>query len=457
MPLLDNAKKTIKKYSMLSEGDKVLVGLSGGPDSVCLLYMLNQLKEEYKLILHALYIDHGLRPDEIPQEIEFCRNLCNNLEIAFISRSINVKAYSKEQGINKQEAARELRYKTFEEVAFEIGAHKIALAHNADDQAETFFMRILRGSGQKGLSGIPPVRGKVIRPLIETERKEIEEYLDKLSQTSIVDSSNLKADYFRNWLRLSVMPDFKKQNPELVKTISRVSEIIREEDNYLELIVTKTLMKLIPKKTDKTIELFLVPLETMDKVILRRVLRRAIDAVKGLRGISLIHIEDIIELIKNGQSGDRIYLPKGIRVIKGYSTLAITSELPVKIGINKLNVPGELILKEAGLMLKVDFKEMLDKVDGKSVIALDADKIKTPLIVRARHNGDFFYPSGFGKRKKLQDFFVDEKIPRDERDRIPIVLSGEDIVWIAGYRSDERFKVTGDTKKILLLESKILK
>ncbi len=318
-------------------------------------------------------------------------------------------------------------------------------------------MRILRGSGQKGLSGIPTVRGKIIRPLIETERKEIEEYLDKLSQTSIVDSSNLKADYFRNWLRLSVMPDFKKQNPELVKTISRVSEIIREEDNYLELIVTKTLMKLIPKKTDKMIELFLVPLETMDKVILRRVLRRAIDAVKGLRGISFIHIEDIIELIRNRQSGDRIYLPKGIRVIKGYSTLAITSELPVKLGINNLNVPGELILKEAGLMLKADFKEMLDKVDGKSVIALDADKIKTPLIVRARQNGDFFYPSGFGKRKKLQDFFVDEKIPRDERDRIPIVLSGEDIVWIAGYRSDERFKVTGDTKKILLLESKILK
>lgn len=457
MTLLDKIKKTIKKYSMLSEGDKVLVGLSGGPDSVCLLHLLNQLKEEYKLTLYALYIDHGLRPDETPNEIEFCKKLCENHKAPFMTKTIDVISYAKERGLNKQEAARELRYQTLENFAFETGANKIALAHNADDQAETFFMRILRGSGQKGLSGIPPVRGKIIRPLIEIERKEIEERLDKLSQTYILDSSNLKTDYFRNWIRLYVMPDFKKQNPDLVKTISRASEIIREEDNYLELIVTKTLMKLIPKKTDKMIELFLVPLETMDRVILRRVLRRAIDAVKGLRGISFIHIEDIIELIKNGHSGDRIYLPKGIRVIKGYSTLAITSELPIKLGIHNLNVPGELILKEAGLMLKADFTEIVNKTDGKSAAVFDADKIKKPLIVRARENGDFFYPSGFGKKKKLQDFFVDEKVPRDERDRIPIVVSGEDIVWIAGYRGDERFKITETTKKTLLLEAKILK
>ncbi|KAF0145543.1 MAG: tRNA(Ile)-lysidine synthase [Nitrospirae bacterium] len=464
MNLIGRVKATIKKHSMLREKDRVLAGLSGGPDSVCLLLLLNQLKDEYKLDLHAIYIDHGLRSEEIPDEIKFCKKLCENLNIPFITKSINVISYAKELGLNKQEAARELRYESFEDAALETGANKIALAHNADDQTETFFMRILRGSGQKGLSGIPPVRGKIIRPLIETERNEIEKFLLQNAECRplnaepqfMVDSSNIKKDYFRNWLRLSVMPEFTKKNPDLIGTIGRMSEIIREEDNYLELIVTKTLMKLIPKKTEKTIELFLVPLENMDKVILRRVLRRAIDAVKGLRGISFIHIEDIIGLIKNGDSGDRLYLPKGIRVIRGYSTLILTSELPVKLGTYSLEVPGEVVLREAGVLIKGSIEEQSAerKAQEKSVAIFDADKVKAPLTIRARKDGDFFYPAGFGKKKKLQDFFVDEKVPRDERDKVPIILSGEDIVWIAGYRGDERFNITSGTKKIVSLEIK---
>ena len=458
MKLLYKVKTTVAKYSMFSEKDRVLIGLSGGPDSVCLLHALNTLKGEYKLSLHAVYIDHGLRPDEIPAEIEFCKKLCENLGVPFISKSIDVKSYAIDYGLNKQEAARELRYKAFDKTSMEINANRIALAHNADDQAETFFMRILRGAGQKGLTGIPPVRGKIIRPLIAIERKDIEEFLDSISQSFIVDSSNLKKDYFRNWLRLAVMPEFKKQNPTLVNTISRVCEIIREEDNYLELIVTKTLMKLIPKKTDKVIELFLVPLETMDRVILRRVLRRAIDVVKGLRGIGFVHIEDIIELVKKGDSGDRIYLPKGIRVIKGYATLILTSEQPSQLGAYSLNVPEELALKESGILIKSSFADSAEiSCDGKSKVMIDADRIKLPLVVRARKSGDLFYPFGFGKKKKLQDFFVDEKIPRDERDSIPIVVSGDNVVWIAGYRADERFKVTAETKKIALLEIKTLR
>jgi tRNA(Ile)-lysidine synthase len=458
MNLLGQVKTTIKKHSMLYEGDRVLIGLSGGPDSVCLLHALNNLKDEYKLALHAIYIDHGLRPDEIPAEIEFCKKFCETLGVPFITKSFDVKSYAMDYGLNKQEAARELRYKAFDETSLEINASRIALAHNADDQAETFFMRILRGTGQRGLTGIPPVRGKIMRPLIEIERKDIEEFLDSISQSFMVDSSNLKKDYFRNWLRLAVMPEFKKQNPALVNTISRVCEIIREEDNYLELIVTKTLMKLIPKKTDKLIELFLVPLENMDKVILRRVLRRAIDAVKGLRGIGFVHIEDIIELVKKGDSGDRIYLPKGIRVIKGYATLILTSDQPSQLRTYSLNVPEELVLKESGILIKASSADSADvSCDGKSKIIIDADRIKLPLVVRARKSGDFFYPAGFGKRKKLQDYFVDEKIPRDERDSVPIVLSGEDVVWIAGYRADERFKATPETKKILMLEIKALR
>lgn len=455
MNMQDKVRETINKHSMISANDSILLGLSGGADSVCLLITLNQLKHEYSHALHAVYIDHGLRPDETPNEIIFCQTLCKNLNIPLTIKTIYVLSYAKEQRSNKQEAARELRYKTFEETALEIGADKIALAHNADDQAETFFMRILRGAGQKGLSGIPAVRGKIIRPLIEVERREIEEFFDNNQQTYLTDSSNLKADYFRNWLRLAFMQELKKHNPNLINTISRISEIIREEDNYLEIIVTKTLMRLIHRKTDTKIELFLVPLESIDKVILRRILRRAIEAVKGLRGIGFVHTEEIIELIKKGRPGDRIILPKGIRVIKGYSTLILTSEQPSKLGAYNLNVSEELALKESGVTIKSSFADSAEiSCDGKSRVIIDAERIKLPLIVRARKSGDLFYPFGFGKRKKLQDFFVDEKIPRDERDSIPIVLSGDDIIWIAGYRADERFKVTSETKKIIILEIK---
>lgn len=453
--LLGKVKATISKYSMLSGGETVLVGLSGGPDSVCLLTVLSNLRDEFNLKLNAVYIDHGLRPDETPTEIEFCRKLCEGMNIPFKVKSIDVKKYAKEQGLNKQEAARELRYKAFDEVFAEIKADKIALAHNADDQLETFLLRLLRGTGPKGLSGIPPVRVKIIRPLIEIERREIEEFLDERNINYIVDSSNLKEDYLRNKVRNIFIPELKKINPALINTTTRTMDVLREEEKYFDIIVTKTLMKLISRKTDSRIELFLTPMLAMEKVILRRVLRRAIDETKGLRGMGFIHIEDIIGLIKQGNPGDRLNLPKGLRVIKNYSTLVITSEIPHRIGTFTLNAPGEVIVKDINAVIRASIQDKTDNYgDGRKIAVFDAEKTGIKLIVRPREKGDCFYPSGFGKRKKLQDFFVDEKIPRDERDAIPIIVSGNDIVWITGFRGDERFKATDATKRFLKLEFK---
>lgn len=214
-------------------------------------------------------------------------------------------------------------------------------------------------------------------------------------------------------------------------------------------------MKLISRKTDFRIELFLSPLQAMDKVILRRVLRRAIDETKGLRSIEFIHIEAIIELIRRGRHGDRLYLPKGLRVIKNYSTLLVTAEAPQKFGSATLNVPGETVLEDIRAIIRISVEDRVESYgDGKAVAVFDADKAGALLTVRPRQEGDLFYPIGFGKRKKLQDFFVDEKVPRDERDAVPLVVSGKDIVWIAGQRGDERFKVTGGTKRFLRLEFK---
>jgi tRNA(Ile)-lysidine synthase len=452
---IEKVKATIAKYSMLSRGDTVLVCLSGGPDSVCLLTVLHKLREEFSLKLHAVYVDHGLRPGETPEEIAFCRKLCDSLSVPFLTRAIDVKTYETAEGMNRQEAARELRYRVFDEVFAEIKADRLAMGHTADDQIETFFMRFFRGSGPKGLSGIPPVRARIIRPLIEVERSEIEAFLDAEGTGFMVDSSNLKEDYLRNRLRLMVMPEIRKINPAIAETVSRTMEILRDEERYFDHLVTMTLMKLISRKSDLHIELFLLPLETMDTVVLRRVLRRAVGETRGLRSIGFAHIEAVVELIKKGKNGDRLYLPKGLRVIKNYATLVITAAVPLAFQPRTLAVPGEAVLEEIRAVLAASVQDRVDDFgDGKTVAVFDADKTGLTLTVRPREKGDIFFPMGFGKKRKLQDFFVDMKVPRDERDTVPIVLSGHDVIWIAGYRGDERFRATADSKRFLRLELK---
>jgi len=452
MEIIQQAEKTIEKYNMLSTGDHVLVGLSGGPDSVCLLYILNAIKSKYKLKISAAYIDHGLRPEDVPKEINFCKDLCDKLGISFYTQSINVKDYAKQEKLSIQESARILRYSALDHISITLNAKKIAIAHNADDQAETVIMRLLRGAGPAGLSGIPPVRKKIIRPLIEIEREAIEKFLSENKISYVIDLSNKSNKYLRNRIRNTLMPVIKSISPNSVKIISKTADIMREENDYVNVAVTKALMRLMSRKSDKKVELFCNPMEVLNIVILRRALRFAIDSVRDLRKITYDHIEEIIKLIKKGKPGDRLYLPSEIRVIKGYTTLIITAEKPKKLSTYEITEPKEVFLKEASLLLslkEIKREDIESFGDGKNTIYVDFDKLKFPLIVRHRKNGDYFYPFGFGMRKKLQDYFVDEKVPRDERDIIPVIESEGKIVCIAGYRLDDRFKIDDNTKRCL--------
>lgn len=448
--LPEKVKSTVSKYSMLGGGETVLVGLSGGADSVCLLKVLSMLGLGLKL--HALYIDHGLRPGETPGEIEFSRGLAESVGAGFVLRRIDAGGYAKQRKMNRQDAARRLRYGVYEEASAGIGAERVALGHTADDNLETFLMNLLRGAGPKGLSGIPKTRGKIIRPLIETERAEIEDFLKAEGIGCMTDSSNLKSDYLRNRLRHSVIPILRDINPCIAGTFSKTAEILNEEERYFDILVTKALMKVITGKRDNAIELFLAPLEAMEKVLLRRLLRRAALETEGLCSLGFENVEKIIGLIKGGRPGDRLYLPGKIRAIKKYSTLLMTSEPPPRLGSYVLMPPGEVLLKESGAVLRADMEGDASGLCADGLCAVfDAGKAPLPLAVRARERGDFFYPLGFGKRKKLQDFFVDEKVPRDERDAVPVVTAGDEIIWIAGMRGDERFKTDGGTRRFLVL------
>ncbi len=458
MDIIAKTKNTMLKYSMLSHGDGVLAGLSGGPDSVCLLVILDRLREHFGINLCASYIEHGLRPGETPGEIDFCRKLCLWLNVPFSVKSVDVKSFAKTHRLNKQEAARELRYKALNEAAHTAGAAKIALGHTADDQAETVIMRLLRGAGTLGLSGIPPVRKNIIRPMIGIGRKEIECFLDTEQIGFLIDSSNREDKYMRNKIRRAVMPALKSLGPDMAITIARTADIFREEDNYLELQTTKALMKLISRKTDTAIELLILPIERMDKALVRRVIRRAVSAVEGLRGIGFIHIEALLDLVKSGHSGDRIYLPRGVLAIKGYSTLTITSDHTPALETRTIEGPGDIVIREASMVLSCTVVDVsgagpgMDCGDGRETALFDAATLPFPLHVRSRKPGDFFYPSGFGKKKKLQDFFVDEKVPRDRRDSIPLLLSDGKVVWIVGYRTDERYRIDKNIVKGLKFE-----
>jgi|Deesub1362A_J573_1020465.scaffolds.fasta_scaffold00289_23 tRNA(Ile)-lysidine synthase len=457
MDILKKVNGTIKKYSMLSPGDSVLIGLSGGPDSVCLTIILDKLRPNFNLSLSAVYVNHGLRPEESKREESFCRDLCKGLDIRFYSESVNVREYMKDHRVNNlQEAARELRHDVFRRHALLLKAQRIALGHNADDQAETILMRLLRGTGRRGLTGIPPVRGKIIRPLIEVQRSEIEAFLaaQQPPVRYMVDSSNLKTDYLRNWIRLNLIPQLKRLNPSLIETLNRSAVVLSEEDLYLETMVTKTMLRLVSKRDEGLVELFLVPLEGLERPIMRRVLIRAMGEVIDPREIEFIHIEDVMRLIREGKSGDMISLPKGLKAIKKYSTLLLTTKRDVEVLPRLLDVPGEVYLGEINATIRASVSSTVEHDgDGKGRAVFDLDRVSCPLRIRKRREGDYFYPAGMGdKRKKLQDFFVDEKVPRHERDSIPVVTSGEEIIWVAGYRMDGRFKAGRGTKRFLVLE-----
>ena len=456
MDVLKQASATINKHQMLSMGDKVLIALSGGPDSTCLASVLAELFKEFDLTLFAHYVDHGMRPDETPAEMKSCEALCKRLGIVFSSSKVDVNALVKNSGMNTQEAARELRYTALAKAALDTGANRIALGHTLDDQAETFFMRILRGSGPSGLAGIAPVRRALIRPLINTRKADVLEYLGAKGIEAVQDSSNLKDHYMRNRLRQRLMPVLEEMNPSIIETIGRTTEVLSDEERYFFIEVNKALMRLITSKGDDHIELFLRPFETLDRAIARRVLRRAVEETRSLRRLGHVHIEDILRLLAKGHSGDSIDLPHDIKVIKKYSTFLITAAPPVCLETRILEAPGTLELAEAGIHIRATVLEQAPPpFKGSNKCVLDAMKAVFPLTVRARQDGDHFYPEGFGKRKKLQDYFVDAKVPRYERDAVPVITSGaggEDIAWIAGYRADERFAVSKETERYLLLE-----
>lgn len=438
---------------MISEGDCVIVAVSGGPDSVCLLHILHELKDELNIRLVVAHYDHGLRPAEDKSETAFVRSLAQSLGLPFETAKGHL--LEKQSPGSREEVARNARYAFLEKVRKKHKAQKIALGHNLNDQAETILMRLLRGSGPSGLTGMPPCRdGSIIRPLIEIERSEIESYLKAKKLSSVTDSSNLKTAYLRNKIRREVMPLLEVHQPQLAPLLSQTAEILRDEDDYLDRIAEAWLtgnMGLSPHHSVK------VPIATflaLPVALRRRVIRTGIKKVKkDLRRMSWDHVEAIQRMAQSEKPQAILNLPGRLTVQRTYDRLIFSSSAQKKPRpfFYLLESVGKYEFEEIGRSLSIEAIKNRKglRLRGSSRTAfLDADKLRFPLTLRPFRAGDRFIPFGMEGHKKLKDFFVDLKVPLEQRRSTPLLCWKDQPVWVCGFRIDDRFKVTAQTKRV---------
>jgi len=451
--ITNRVKNTIIKFNMLQPDDRVVVAVSGGPDSVCLLDILTELTVPMSINLIIAHYNHGLRDTEDDNETRLVENLAKKYGLPIECE----KASDLDSNMaSLEERARESRYAFLERVRIKYKADKIALGHNLNDQSETFLMRLLRGSGMSGLSGIPPVRdGIIIRPLLETRREEILDYLNSHQIDYATDSSNLNKKYLRNRIRLELIPELITYQPRLIKNLGKLSSYFREENEFINLEAEKWVETGL--KTDKN-DNFFIELPVFNKLhraFASRILRIIISRfIKYLYGVDFEHINAIFGLTQNQKPNVSICLPKRLIIKKEYDNLFFSLDEGYLKPFNySIKEPGSFHIKETGQKITIEKTERQDTESIKSIDTntafLNGEKLQFPLTVRNFTHGDRFIPLGMNGHKKVKNYFIDLKVPIRDRRLIPILLQGDEIVLICGYRIDDRFKVTSKTKNLL--------
>jgi tRNA(Ile)-lysidine synthase len=453
-PIIKKVRNTIFRYGMIHPGDLIIVAVSGGPDSVCLLHLLHDLKDELKIGFVVAHYEHGLRPDEDESETTFVGRLAAAMNLPY--ETDKAVALNKAETASIEEKARDARYAFLEEVMEKRCAQKIAVGHNLNDQAETVIMRLLRGSSLPGLAGIPPYRDhKIIRPLIEIQRGEILSYLSSRDLSFVLDSSNLETRYLRNEIRLKLMPLLRTYQPRLIEHLGQLAEDLRDENRYLEQQVEDWVLRNADFSPNGDVIIPVSAFVRLPRPVRNRVTRQILKKVKkNLRRIDRVHILGVYNLAKGTKPQSALWLPEGFTIKKRYDRLIFSGGLEERSDdfYYLLDGPGTTHIREIDRSISLfELKpETVSNMEESPWISyFDADKLNYPLIVRNFKPGDRFVPLGMTGHKKVKDFFVDLKIPFEMRRSTPLLLTGDILIWICGYRTDERYKVTPDTKKIL--------
>jgi tRNA(Ile)-lysidine synthase len=459
--LLHTVQETIIRHQMLVAEDRVVLAVSGGVDSMVMLHLLLRLQPRYRLSLHVAHLNHNLRGTESAKAADFVRRQCEAYQVPAIIMTAAQEVLRDARVGSLQAAARDLRYQFLTQVADEQGAQRIALGHHRDDQAETVLMNLLRGSGVRGLGGIPPVRGRIIRPLIDCSRDEIDRYARQERVPFVEDSSNRTLSYRRNRIRLELLPELaKRYNPRIVHTLADTAAILEAEDQLLNEIADRELHAAMILHSSETVVLSSARLVTLPSAMRWRLIRRSAEILrKGRSDLTFRQILSIDRLVLTGGTRGTIHASGGLRASRVGDGLVFAmgeGRVRQRLVPVPLAVPGLTIIDGSSLCLSSDLLEEWSGSKAPSDVwtaLIDADRIGQEVHVRGWEKGDRFIPLGMRGRKKLQDLFVDAKIPRETRGNIPLVVARGDIAWVVGVRMSEQFKVTESTKRVLRIRA----
>lgn len=482
--MMENVEKQveiyIRKHGMIREGDVVTAGVSGGADSVCLLFVLCALRKKLGFSIRVCHVNHGLRGAEADADEAYVKELCERLDVPFRVFRENVELIAKKRKQSTEEAGRTVRRAAFEEMCGQDPRSKIATAHHRGDNVETVILNLARGTGLRGLCGIQPVRGKWIRPLLCLDREEIMEYLLQRKINWREDRTNSEDIYTRNRIRHSIVPALKSQvNKGVSAHIDELTQQLGEIWDYLERGTENAWKNCVispdaedecdsrgERKKDRFIEIGCTPFMKEMPAVQKQLLRRGIAAVRGSeKDIESVHVISVRELFDK-TAGKSVDLPGGVKACRNGESVVI-----LKVSENResadgrnvkndnceirLNIPGETFFPQTGQKIICRFvdggdEEQAGRIPQKSYTKwIDYAIIKHGLCARTRRSGDYLTVSDDGKRQKLKSYFINEKIPRDKRENMLLIADGNHIVWIPGYRMSRLFRVGNSTDKIL--------
>ena len=474
--LVNQIYQYIQEYKLILPEDKVVLGVSGGGDSIALLHILYEIRARLKMQLIVAHLDHQLRAGESEEDLTFVRSQAQALGLPFVEGKEDVKMFSESEGLSLEDAARRVRYDFLRSVAVSHQAQKIAVGHTKEDQAETLLLRLMRGTGMQGLGGMRPSRPlepvTLIRPLLETSKEMLRSYLNERNLTWREDSSNQEIFPTRNKVRKLLIPFLEKEfNPKILDELFHLSQILGVDHEYLQRETLKVFRELV-RPAGKTLSFSIDSFKDLDLAIQRRLIREIFCALVPDGNLSYQHVENVLSFLKSSQSGRGIILPKGVEGWREFDQFfAGKRELKNVLNSELIQVPGEKVMEGKRVQFKIGIcrrsvKDIPPLAQSESSLVqtwgllsegraveyceyFSADKIEDSVVIRSRQAGDLYDPIGLGSFKAVKEIFIDEKVPLSFRKQIPIFVSGKKIFWIGGYRISESFKVQADSPEVL--------
>ncbi len=471
MTLSGRVLRTVRRHTLIARGGRVVVALSGGPDSVALVHLLLELQADGELLVAGLaHFNHQLRGADADADEAFCRTMAASLDLPIEVGRGDVRALARDERRSVEDAARAARYAFLEHAADRLGAEVIAVGHSADDQAETFLLRLIRGAGARGLAGILPKSGRVVRPLIDIPRVDLRQYTAGRRLDSREDTSNADLGIPRNRVRHELLPYLQREfSPGISGVLAREAAIARDDEDHLQREAIDLAASIVLTSRD-TVDVDTAALTSLHPALASRVVRLAMEAQSPGTFIGFDHIERLLRFARDGGPGSAMSLPgqqavhRGTRMVLGPEPLRAQENSAGQPNAFRfpLSIPGEVTLGAQGWAISAERAERLDWPGGpgparSANVAVALESSSLPLAIRSRRPGDRFRPLGLGHGKKLQDFLVDRKIPRETRDSLPLVVDRDDrIVWVVGESVAEDFRVTEPSRAVILLKARRL-